>query len=245
MFMKETSLDKIFNSNTEIYQNKKGYRFNSDSVILSWCIYLFLSKKDIISSLEIGSGTGIVSILLKRRGFKPFIDCVEIQKELFDLMKQNFLLNQVETSLFPYNADFRTFSKSKNTKYDLIFTNPPYFGVCDGKINKDDEKAISKHELFGNISDFFSISSKIIKKNGHFIFIFPLSRIQYALGSAFLNNFFLKDLFFFRENPNAQPSSFVAHMIFNGRNTSTKFELITLRDNNGCYSETGKEIMYG
>ncbi|HSW61669.1 MAG TPA: methyltransferase, partial [bacterium] len=170
----DITVDKIYSRDIEICQKKQGYRFNSDSVILSWFIYRILGGKKIHHSLEIGSGTGVVPIILNRRGFLSTIECVEVQAGLFDLLKKNISKNKLEDHLLPKNIDFREITKDKNFKFDLIFTNPPYFGVDTGKINPDNEKAISKHEFFGSLADFMSVSKKILKPGGHFVFIYPL-----------------------------------------------------------------------
>ena len=95
MVLPDLTLNKIYNKNTELYQSKNGYRFNSDSMILSWFtnrICSGLCSEN--SALEIGAGSGIVSIVLKRRGFLPKIDCVEIQKSLCEILEKNIERNR-------------------------------------------------------------------------------------------------------------------------------------------------------
>lgn len=244
----EVTLNKIYNDSTQLYQSKNGYRFNSDSMILSW----FINRNCGISGsgknvLEIGAGSGIISIVLKRRGFLPGIDCVEIQKPMFGLLEKNIVLNGLSTEITPIFADFITFSAEKRKKYDLIFTNPPYFANESGHINPDSEKALAKHEVAGSLADFFSASKNILRKGGRFAVIFPVSRLQFALFSAAEHGFTLKDIAFFRENQETKPATFAASFVFGTKTALSSLssaEIFELRSMNGEYSAAGTEIMY-
>ena len=244
----ELTLNKIYNNYTELYQSKNGYRFNSDSMILSWFINRICtgcgSEK---TALEIGAGSGIVSIVLKRRGFLPKIDCVEIQKPLSGLLEKNIGHNGLDAEIVPVCADFITFSAEKRRKYDIVFTNPPYFANESGHISLDSEKALAKHEVAGSLADFFAASKNILRKGGRFIVVFPASRLQFALFSAAAHGFTLKNIAFFRENSVTKPATFAASFVL-GTETAlfslSDAEIFELRDSNGGYSDIGMEIMY-
>lgn len=240
----ETSGDVIFSKDTIVVQPKKGYRFNSDSMILSWFIHKILLENEIKNALDIGAGTGIVSIVLKKRGFNPQITCVEVQEEMYSLLLKNIINNNLLNELLPIHDDFRMFANNSKKPFDLIFSNPPFFGITTGKINENSTKALCRHEFFGNLNDFFISSTKILKKNGHFIFVYPISRIQYALSCAKDCNLMLKNICFFRENSSVEPSSFTAHLVYKSSESSSFPEIITMRDETGEYSQIGKKIMY-
>ena len=239
----DLSCDKIFSNDISILQKKNGYRFNSDSMVLSWFIYNSVKGKKLKRALEIGSGTGIIPIVLIKRGLRTPIDCIEIQESLFNVLEINIKNNCLTEYLFPQRYDFRNFADITEKKYDLIFTNPPYFGINDGKISEKMEKAVAKHEFFGSVSDFINLSEKLLIPGGHFIFIYPLSRIQNAFFSL-KKHFALKEMFLIRENPVSAPSSMCVHLIFKGENKVARTDLITIRDESGNYSKTGIEIMY-
>ena len=240
----ETSRDVIFSKDTFIVQHKKGYRFNSDSMTLSWFINKISFKYQIKNCLEIGAGSGIVSIVLKKRGFKPDITCIEIQDEMFALLNKNIDENGLSETVFSIQDDFRNFAENTGSGFDLIFSNPPFFGVDSGKINENSIKALSRHEFFGNLNDFFVSSVKILRKNGHFIFVYPVSRIQYALQYAGNCGLSLKDICFFRENASVPPASFAAHLVFKSTDSSVSPDLVTMKDDSGEYSCIGRKIMY-
>ncbi|MBR4489436.1 methyltransferase [bacterium] len=248
MLENELTLNKIYNKSTELYQSKNGYRFNSDSMILSWFVNRICSAfGPENTALEIGAGSGIVSIVLKRRGFLPKIDCIEIQESLCGILEKNIERNSLSGEISAVHADFADFAKARRKKYDLVFVNPPYFAKESGHLSADSEKALAKHEVAGSLADFFEISKNILRKGGKFIVIFPASRLQFALFSAAKSGYTLKNIAFFRENSSTRPATFAASFVLG---TETAFfslsdaEIFELRSENGEYSEVGTEIMY-
>ncbi len=241
---RELTSDKIFSDTTFIHQHKNGYRFNSDSMILSWFIYKILKNKKIMTAIEVGSGSGVIPIVLSRRGLSVKTFCVEKQNSLFALLEKNILNNGLKEHLEPVEGSFTELSLPLKSKYDLIYTNPPYFPLNTGRPSPSNEKANAKHEFSGSLNDFLLKSVKYLRKQGHFIFVYPVSRIQYALACASNAGFSLKDLYFYRENSSVSPSVFTANLIYGGSNSTAFTELITLRDKNGQFTAVGKEIMY-
>ena len=244
----ELTSNKIYNKNTELYQSKNGYRFNSDSMILSWFVNKTCSAlPSDASALEIGAGSGVVSIVLKRRGFLPKIECVEIQRSLCEILEKNIERNSLTGEIAAFCADFNDFAKTKRKKYDLVFVNPPYFAKESGHLSIDSEKALAKHEVAGSLADFFEISKNILRKGGRFTVIFPASRLQFALFSAARSGYTLKEIAFFRENASTKPATFAASFVL-GSETAffslSDADIFELRDPNGEYSEIGMEIMY-
>lgn len=244
----ELTLNTIYNKNTELYQSKNGYRFNSDSMILSWFVHRICADLGSdASALEIGAGSGIVSIVLKRRGFLPKIDCVEIQRPLCGILEKNIERNSLSNEISAFCADIADFAKTKRKKYDLVFVNPPYFAKESGHLSADSEKALAKHEVAGSLADFFDVSKNILRKGGRFIVIFPASRVQFALFSAARSGYTLKNITFFRENASTKPATFAASFVLGSEAalfSLSDAEICELRNENGEYSEIGMEIMY-
>jgi len=240
----EFSHDMIYSNDIIIAQHNKGYRFNADSMILSWFICRFLNNRKSKTALEIGSGSGIIPIILKKRGVLAEIDCFEIQESLYNLAVYNIEKNNIQ-GLRPFLGDFRTICKNGSTLYDFIFTNPPYFSLSSGKMSPDSEKAIAKHEVSGELKEFFNLSVKILKERGDFFFVYPVSRIQYALTHAFNNKLFLKNIFLFREYPDTSPTLFAAHLSKGKINHNALSEIITIREKDDSYTSDGNNIFFG
>lgn len=237
--------DTIFNSSTTIVQSKTGYRFTADALLLSWFIYnCSLNSKSESKSLEIGAGNGVISIVLKRRGYPAQIDSVEIQDTLYSLLKKNIEINNLSDSINSLQGDY--ISHNFNYEhYDTIFSNPPYFGIGDGRLNSHSEKAAARHEIFGDLPKFLNKSYKLLKNKGSFYIVYPSNRLQYALTAAEKNKFYLKDLLFVKEYESKDPSVFLAKFTKgspNVKNSSVK--QIVMKNSDNSYTDIGKEVMY-
>ncbi len=241
----EYSRDCIFNSNTLLIQKKNGYRFSSDSLLLSWFVFeKTLNKKGFSSCLEIGSGNGVVPITMKRRGFSLPITCVEIQDSLFSMLSQNIEKNNMTDSIKPIHGNFLELNLTP-LSFDIIFCNPPYFSCDNGKISENIEKAHARHEFLGDIDSFFKKSYTLLKRKGMFFMVYPIKKLHYALYSAYSNNLFCKDILFIKETEQAESSIFLASFIKGeSKNMISSNGFIVMKDSDGNYTDIGKRIMY-
>jgi len=137
-------------------QSKKGYRHNIDSVLIA----NFIQPKSSDSVLDVGSGDGIISIILNNRYPALRITGIEIQSKLFSQSLENKELNKSEVHFI--NDDFFDFPFSKNN-FDIILTNPPYYPLNSGKCSKNSEKNLAKHEIAFNLENFLK---KLIPDKG-------------------------------------------------------------------------------
>ena len=154
-----------------IYQTKDGHSITSDSAFLVKTITDQISQVN-INLLELGSGNGIISIMLSHYHPKWKILGIEIQKHLIELSKNNSELS--ETTPTFTEADLRTFASLQ--KYDLIISNPPYFPKEDGRISPIQERAISRHEITCNMMDILECVKRNLKKIGSAFILYPQNR---------------------------------------------------------------------
>ena len=177
-----TSLGHLF-----FTQSKKGYRHNIDSVLLA----NFIKIKNSEYVLDVGSGDGIISILLKDKYPDINIFGIEIQEKLFKLSIQNSKQNNLNISYI--QDDFFKFIFSEN-EFDIIITNPPYYPENDGRVCKDEEKKLAKHEITFNLKDFLKRAKKFLKHSGSIYFIYPTKRFLFAFNTVYENKLFLKNI---------------------------------------------------
>ena len=158
--------DSIWSEQIRIIQSKNGYRFGIDAVLLAH--FLRTSPEDEV--LEIGSGNGVIAILLSHlQPFKKLI-AVEVQQDPAKLAAQNFELNQIKNAEV-LHADARELQLSR--KFDLIFSNPPYRKIGAGKLNPQPEKAVARHEICLTLQDLFSCADRHLKPDGRLSVILP------------------------------------------------------------------------
>ncbi len=144
----------------KIVQDSEGFKFSLDSVLLANFVTLNKSIKKI---MDIGSGNGIISILLSLKT-DAHIDGVEIQRECYLNSLESIKLNKMD-NISIFNDDIKDFYKTlESDTYDVVVSNPPYFM---GNIHNINEmKKIARHSLSLDYKDVIVISKKILKNNG-------------------------------------------------------------------------------
>jgi len=156
-------IDDLEYKGLKIVQNKKGFCFGIDSVLLS--DFAKDIKKD-AKVLDLGTGTGIISILLCGKTNLQHITGVEIQEDVYKMAKKSIELNNLEDRFEIINEDIKRISKIfPANSFDAIVTNPPYKKENTGLISKDETQLISRHEVMCNIDDIARISSYLLKSN--------------------------------------------------------------------------------
>lgn len=116
--------------------------------------------------LDLGTGTGIISILLCGKTNLKEIIGVEIQKEVYEMAKKSIELNKLENKFKVLNEDLKSLSKKfPANSFDAIVTNPPYKKDNTGLKNENKLKQISRHEIMCNIEDIAKVSSYLLKSN--------------------------------------------------------------------------------
>ena len=145
----------------KIIQNKKGFRFGIDSVLLS--DFAKEIKKD-SKVIDLGTGTGIISILLCGKTKLKEIIGVEIQKDVYDMAKRSSKINSLENKFKVINEDLNNIRKNfPANSIDAIVTNPPYKRINTGVTNENISKQISRHEVMCNIEGIANISNYLLK----------------------------------------------------------------------------------
>ena len=169
----DETLDLFSNGKLQIIQKKKGYRFSVDAILLSQFIKIHKDER----VMDLGTGCGILPLLLSHTTKAHSFIGVEIQKKLADCAKKNVILNHLENRISIIKQDFRglrnTFSPGS---FDVVLSNPPYRKYRTGRINPSVEKAIARHEIKGTLGDLISIASYLLPPKGRCYLIFPALR---------------------------------------------------------------------
>lgn len=152
----------------KIIQKEDGFCFGIDAVLLAH--FANVKNKDVV--LDLGTGTGIIPILIAGHTNANNITGVEIQTEIADMAKRSVCLNNLEDRINILNDDLKNIDKYlKHNSFDVIVTNPPYIKHNSGIINETDTKAISRHEIKCSLEDVIRISAKLLKHNAKFCMV--------------------------------------------------------------------------
>ncbi len=226
--------------NLKIIQNKKGFRFGIDSILLS-----DFSKKIKKNSnvLDLGTGNGIISILLCEKTLLKKIIGIEIQKEVFELAKKNIKLNKLENKFEIINENILNLNNifEKNT-FDAIVTNPPYKKKNTGIKNEEETKIIARHETSATLEDFIKISKDLLKDKGEFYMVHRPDRLVDII--SIMRNYKIepKILRFVYSNLNSEPKLILIKGIKNAKPFLKIEKNLYIYDENGEYTDEIKKI---
>ncbi len=174
MILENERLDELHRKGYKIIQDPNRFCFGMDAVLLS--AFANVRKKERV--LDIGTGTGIIPILMEARyGGDNYVG-IEIQEDVADMASRSVKYNNLEDKISIDNADVKDALKLYGSGFfDVITTNPPYMTVDKGIVNPNDTKALSRHELSVKLEDIVSISSKLLKNKGRFYMIHRPARL--------------------------------------------------------------------
>lgn len=168
-------IDDLQINNLKIIQNENWFCFGIDSVLLS---DFSKSIKNNSKIIDLGTGTGIISILLTAKTNPESIIGVEIQPEVADMAKRSIYLNKLENKVDIINEDIRNLDKKLHlSEFDAIVTNPPYMKENTGLKNENNTKLISRHEIKCTLEDIAKISSKLLKNHGEIYMVHRPDRL--------------------------------------------------------------------
>ena len=148
-----------------IIQNRSSMKVGTDAMILGSLIDVNLKGK----CLEIGTGTGVISLMLLQRSPELFITAIDVDSESTEEAIQNFSNSPWISRVQAENCDFLNYNP--DLKFDIIVTNPPYFE--NGLLNNSKRKAVSRHEESLPLINLFESSSMLLSEKGNFWLILP------------------------------------------------------------------------
>jgi len=158
----------------KLFQSKTGYRFSVDALLLED----FISCKQSQWGIELGAGSGIISMLLAKRNKSIKLTAVELQESLAGRAGKNIKLNRLSSRIEVVNEDIRNFKKIfPSGKFDFGFSNPPFRKTTSGRLSMDEERAIARHEIKITLPEIIDTASYLIKNAGSFFLIYHPFRL--------------------------------------------------------------------
>jgi tRNA1Val (adenine37-N6)-methyltransferase len=171
---KSETFDTLFGGTIRVVQEKAGYRFSLDAILLAGFVRLRAGERVV----DLGTGIGIIPLILAQKGEGAGeIVGVEIQEKLAELAQTNVHNNGLEDIIHIYQGDIKEIDDLfPPSSFDVVVTNPPYYRVSSGKINPSSQKAIARHEVMCTIDDVLQAASYLLKEGGRIFIIFPAYR---------------------------------------------------------------------
>lgn len=249
MELKENErIDDLEYNNLKIIQNEKGFCFGIDSVLIS---DFARDIKNNSKGVDLGTGTGIISILLASKTNLSKIIGIEVQEDVADMAKRSVKLNNLQDKIKILNINIKEILSNKKEKnilendteilkrdsFDFIVTNPPYKKLKTGKINESEYKYISRHEITATLEDFVQVSKYLLKDKGSIYMVHRPDRLVDILTIMRKYKLEPKRIRFVHSMVNKEPSLVLIKAVKNA-NVFLRIEKpLIIYDENGKYSD--------
>lgn len=201
------------NERIRLIQKKQGLTFGTDAFLLA----AFVKSAPKVHAIDLGSGTGILPLLLLAKGKVKRATAVEVQPSFADLIARNAELNGFGDKIAPLCADVRDLRpENVGGEVGLVISNPPYMKCTSGKRNESDEKYIARHEVCGNIADFCASASRLLKHGGKFVCVWRPDRLTDLLSAMHDARLEPKRMTFVHADAESEPCSVLIEAIKGG-----------------------------
>ena len=170
----DETLDTMFNGILKVIQKKQGYRFSLDAVILARLAQV--SPGDRV--MDLGTGCGIMPLILAAATKVKEVVGVEIQDELADLSARNVRLNGLAELITIIKEDLKDLSaRYPSGSFDLIISNPPFRKLDTGRVNPQEQKSIARQEITVSLVKLLKNAYFLLRNQGKIFLIYPAFRL--------------------------------------------------------------------
>jgi len=215
-------------------QNKTGYRFSIDAILLASHVDTHPGDKVV----DIGTGCGIIALMLAYRNPEIKVYGIEVQKSLSVLAALNVKDNNMIDRVKIFCSDVKDLKKSAiSGPADIVVCNPPYRKAKSGRVNPDNQRALARHEIKITLPDVFKTAGSLLRVSGRFIMIYPSERIADIITNMRLSGIELKYLRFIYSKKNAESKLVIVEGVKGGRPGATIAPPLVIYSDDGSYSD--------
>ena len=233
-------IDDLEYKGLKIIQNTEGFCFGIDAVLLSDFAKEIKNNSKV---LDLGTGTGILSILLSGKTNLNKIYGIEIQEEVANMAQRSVQLNNLENKIEIINKNIKDLENifEKNS-FDAIVTNPPYKKINTGEKNEKENKLISRHEITASLDDFIKISFNLLKDKGSFYMVHRPERLAEIIYKLKQNKLEPKIIRLVYSNNKSEPKLVLIKSVKNAKEFLKIEKPLFIYDEDGNYTDEILEI---
>ena len=226
----------------EIIQDDRFFKFGTDSVLLANFVRLRRGDKVI----DLGTGSGVIPLLLAYKNEAVQVTGVEIQSEAAELAVRNVEFNQLQDQIKIINQDLcQLDTELEAGSFDAVVSNPPYLPVEGGRMKENDYIAAARHEIHAELEDVVAEAARLLKYGGHFFLVHRAERLTEVIECLAQHNCQAKELRLVQSRKDKEADIFLLRAK-KGANPGLRVKpvLIIYEDNSSEYTAEVKEI-YG
>ena len=235
-------IDDLQYKDLKIIQETDGFCFGIDSILLS-DFAKNIKKNSKVADL--GTGTGIIGVLLCKKTNLAEMTGIEIQEDVANMAERSIKLNNLEEKFRIINSNINEiFSRKLLEKnvFDVVVMNPPYKEVGTGEINENEKKLISRHEIKANLSDFIKTASGLLKDKGELYIVHKPERMPDIIQKLRENKIEPKELRVVYSNKNSEASLILIKAVKGGKKFLKIDRPLYIYNESGQYSDEIKQI---
>lgn len=250
-----------------INQNRHGYRFSVDALLLASFVKLQRLRK----IADIGAGSGIIGLLLARQYRNAEVTLIELQEGLAKRARENVALNGLDSRVRVVRADVRDISSRISEVYclrsvtgkkvctpsddsgyeammdsfDLVVSNPPFRKTKTGLLSLGDERLVARHEIKLPLSDLIRAASLILRHHGRFCMIHLPERMADIVRAMSGNAMEPKRLRFVHSNPASEAKMILVEAVKGGRPGIKTERPLFIYNEDGGHTDEMKQMYAG
>jgi tRNA1Val (adenine37-N6)-methyltransferase len=168
----DETIDAFMDGRLRLIQSRNGYRFSIDAIFLS--DFVTVREEDVV--VDLGTGCGIMPLILLTKRTINIAFGLEIQEELATQAARNARLNGFEARMKVVMGDLKRLPLQEGSA-DVVICNPPYRKIASGRVNPDLRRAIARHEILASLDDILGAANRLLRPKGRFATIYPCARL--------------------------------------------------------------------
>jgi len=235
-------IDRLGYQGLQIIQNPAVFKFTLDAFLLTG----FIRPKPSETIVDLGTGSGVLPLLLAGQNRVSRVTGVEIQPELADMARRSVRLNRLENQITIIQGDLREIHRQLPVNgLHWVVTNPPYYPAGAGVVSENPALAMAKFEVACTLQDWVRAASRLVKGNGRVAAIYPTERLAELITVMIQHHLTPKRLCFVYSYPDAGSNLVLLEARPGGKPGLQVLPPLTIYTQPGQYSERMNQIFAG
>ncbi|HOV70471.1 MAG TPA: tRNA1(Val) (adenine(37)-N6)-methyltransferase, partial [Clostridia bacterium] len=232
------TLEDLQYKGLKIIQSNSGFRFGTDAVLLANFARIYSGNR----VADLGTGTGIVAILIAGKTKAGKIVGVEIQEKMADMARRSVKINGLQDRIEILTGDLRDITMIGKNIYNAVICNPPYRKVDSGMVNMSDNHRISRYEVGCTLLDVIESARALLMNMGRFYMIHQAERLAEVIYLLRLNRLEPKRLRMIHPKPGYPPNLFLIEAVKGAKSHIAWMPPLYVFDEHGEYTPEMKRI---
>lgn len=234
-------VDDLHRNGYMLIQDPKRFCFGVDAVLLSG----FATAKKGDKVLDLGTGTGVIPILMSAKTKAEHFSALEIQPESAEMAKRSVMLNNLQDKIDIIEGDIKKAAEIfKPSSFDVITTNPPYMNFEGGLKNSYDPKTIARHEVLCSLDDVAFAAQRLLKFGGKFFMVHRPHRLTDIMCVLREHKLEPKRIRFVQPYADREPNMVLVEAVRSGKPMIKVMPTLVIYNSDGTYTQETLDIYY-